>query len=159
WVKDSLLVVVTREEGREFIVKIVRNLYGLLYVQQFIVGLVTLLGVINALFISVLQRRRELGLLRAVGASRPQILRSVVAEAPLMGLLGAVIGFVIGLVLEWYVVQVLLLDESGFTFPMQIPWLACLWVFVASVGLATLVGLWPAWHATRLRIPDAIAYE
>jgi putative ABC transport system permease protein len=159
WVRDSLLVVVTREEGREFIVQVVRNLYGLLYVQQFIVGLVALLGVINALFISVLQRRRELGLLRAVGASRGQVLRSVLAEATLMGLIGAIIGFVVGMVLEWYVVKILLLDDAGFTFPMLVPWLACLWVFGASVGLATLVGLWPAYHATRMRITDAIAYE
>jgi putative ABC transport system permease protein len=159
WIKDRLLIVVTREEGRKIIVDMIRKLYGLLYVQQFIVGIVALLGVINALFISVLQRRRELGLLRAVGASRPQVLRSVLAEATLMGLIGAIIGFVVGLMLEWYVVRILLLDESGFTFPVRVPWLACLWVFVASVGLATLVGLWPAYHATRLRIPDAIAYE
>jgi putative ABC transport system permease protein len=76
-----------------------------------------------------------------------------------MGLIGSLIGFAVGLVLEWYVVRILLLDEAGFVFPMQVPWLACLVVIGGSVGLATLVGLWPAYHATRLRIPDAIAYE
>jgi putative ABC transport system permease protein len=159
WIKENLLVVVTRETGRDVIINIIRKLYSMLYVQQFIVGLVALLGVVSSLFISVLQRRRELGLLRAVGASRPQVLRSVLAEATLMSLIGALIGFGVGLVLEWYVVRILLLDEAGWIFPMHVPWPACLAVMGSSIALATLVGLWPAYHATRLRIPDAIAYE
>jgi putative ABC transport system permease protein len=159
WVKEGLLVVVTREKGRDVIVSMIRKLYGMLYAQQFIVGLVALLGVMSSLFISVLQRRRELGLLRAVGASRPQVLRSVLAEATLMSVIGGLIGFVVGLVLEWYVVRILLLDEAGWVFPMHVPWGACGMVFIVSVAAATLVGLWPAYNATRMRIPDAIAYE
>jgi putative ABC transport system permease protein len=159
WVHDNLLVVVTRAEGRQLVVDMIRRFYGMLYVQQVVVGLVALMGVISALFIAVLQRRRELGLLRAVGASRSQVLHTVLAEATLMGLLGSVIGFVIGLGLEWYVVRLLLLDEAGWVFPMQVPWEACGVVFGLSVVLATTVGLWPAFHATRMRIPDAIAYE
>jgi putative ABC transport system permease protein len=133
--------------------------YSLAYAQQFVVGVVALLGVVSALFISVLQRRRELGLLRAVGATRAQVLSTVVAEAALMGLIGAAIGFGIGLVLEWYVIKVILFDEAGFTFPLRVPWLGAGVVLGVTVLLATLVGLWPAYHATRLRIPEAIAYE
>ena len=123
------------------------------------VGLVVLLGVISALFISVLQRRRELGLLRAVGASRNQVLRSVLAEAVLMGLVGAFLGLVIGILLEWYIIDIVLLDESGLTFPMLIPWFTAGLVGGLAVLLATVVGLWPAWQATRIRIAEAIAYE
>ena len=107
----------------------------------------------------MLQRRRELGLLRAVGASRGQVLGTVLAEAALMGVFGAFIGFLVGLVLEWYVIHLILLDESGFVFPMLVPWKPLAVVFGLSVVLATLVGLWPAYHATRLRIAEAIAYE
>ncbi len=159
WVRDHLLVVVTREEARDVVVSSIRRLYGLLYVQQGVVGLVALLGVVMALFISVLQRRRELGLLRALGASRAQILRSVLAEATLMGTFGALIGLVVGVLLEWYVVRILMLDEAGWVFPVQVPWMTCLIVIGGSVLLATVVGLWPAYYATRLRIPEAIAYE
>src|SRR5262249_61354968 len=101
-----------------------RKLYSLAYAQQALVGLVALLGVISTLFISVLQRTRDFGLLRAVGASRAQILRAVLAEAALMGLIGAVLGLALGFVLEWYVLDVLLLDEAGFMFPLRFPWLA-----------------------------------
>jgi putative ABC transport system permease protein len=153
------LFVVTRGEVNQDVQSTMNKIYSLAYAQQTVVGMVALLGVVSALFISVLQRKRELGLLRAVGASRSQILRSVLAEAVLMGVVGAVVGFGIGLLLEWYVMDVMLLDESGFTFPMRIPWREAGVVAAASVALATLAGLWPAYIATRLRIPEAIAYE
>ena len=159
WGKKRVLFVATKEEVREGISSGLRKFYSLAYAQQVLVGMVALLGVISALFISVLQRTREFGLLRAVGASRVQILRSVLAEAALMGIIGAVLGLALGFVLEWYILDVLLLDEAGFLFPLRFPWLESGVVAVAAVLSATLVGLLPAWHATRLRIPEAIAYE
>ncbi len=157
--QKEALHAVTRSTLRNDISNQLRRVYGLAYAQQAVVGIVALLGVISALFISVLQRRRELGLLRAVGASRSQILRSVLAEAVLMGLVGAILGLGIGVVLEWYVVKIMLLDEAGFVFGMLLPWLEAGIVFSSSIGLATLVGLWPAYQATRIRIAEAIAYE
>ncbi len=156
--KDSLHGV-TRGNLRSEVATQLRRVYGLAYAQQSVVGIVALLGVITALLISVLQRRRELGLLRAVGASQEQVLRSVLAEAVLMGLVGAILGLATGLVLEWYVIDVVLLDEAGFDFPMRLPWQEAGVVFGLSVVLATVVGLWPAYQATRIRIAEAIAYE
>lgn len=135
------------------------KIYSMAYAQQLVVGIVALLGVASALYISVLQRKRDLGLLRAVGATRPQVLRSVLAEAVLMGIVGAAVGFLIGLVLEWYALNVMIYDEAGFHFPMRVPWLEAGAVSLGSVAFATLAGLWPAYLATTLRIPDAIAYE
>jgi putative ABC transport system permease protein len=157
--KSEALFASTRAEIHQDITANLNRVYNLSYAQQGVVGIVALLGVASALFISVLHRRRELGLLRAVGASRGQVLWSVAAEALLMGLLGGLIGLAIGMDLEWYVVGVMVWDDAGFTFPMVVPWLAAVVVFVLSAVLATLVGLWPASVATRLRIPEAIAYE
>jgi putative ABC transport system permease protein len=157
--EQEALFVLTRPDVNEDVRLAMNKIYGLAYAQQIVVGVVALLGVVSALIISVLQRRRELGLLRAVGATRAQILRSVLAEAVLMGVIGALVGFGIGLLLEWYVLDVMILDEAGFQFAMRIPWLEAGVVTVVSVLLATLAGLWPAYHATRLRIPEAIAYE
>ena len=61
-----------------------------------------------------------------------------------MGVIGAVLGFGIGLLLEWYVLDIVLFDEAGFVFPMRVPWVAAAVVIGSSVVLATLVGLWPA---------------
>src|SRR5262249_25661085 len=80
------LAVLTRADLKGYITDVVRRLYALIQVQQIVVGAVAALGVVTALLISVLQRRRELGLLRAVGATRAQVLGSVLAEAALLGL-------------------------------------------------------------------------
>jgi putative ABC transport system permease protein len=159
WGRQESLYPATRKHMHDTIEKDIDRVYLLGYAQFFIVALVTLLGVVSALFISVLQRRRELGLLRAVGASRGQVLGTVLAEAGLMGLFGALIGFVFGLFIEWYTIRLILPFETGFVFAMLVPWKPAVVVFSLSVVLAALVGLWPAYHATRLRIADAIAYE
>lgn len=157
--QEEALFVISRDDLHRDIHETLQKVYGLVYAQQMVVGVVALLGVVSALFISVLQRRRELGLLRAVGASRGMVLRSVLAEAVLMGVIGAAIGFVLGLGLEWFILDVLAHDDAGFDFPMRVPWADGGTVALAAVALATAAGLWPAYHATRLRIPEAIAYE
>src|SRR5262249_12721288 len=91
--RREALHVLARPAVHEDVRKSLGRVYSLAYAQQSVVGMVALLGVVSALFISVLQRRRELGLLRAVGGTQAQILRSVLAEAVLMRLIGAAVGF------------------------------------------------------------------
>jgi putative ABC transport system permease protein len=153
------LVVVTRADLRGYITDVIRRLYALVQVQQLVVGVVAGLGVVTALLISVLQRRRELGLLRAVGATRAQVLRSVLAEAALMGLFGTLFGLAIGLPIEWYMVRVVIWEEGGFQFPLVVPWMAAIGVAGLSLTLATLAGLGPALHAVRLNIAEAVTVE
>jgi putative ABC transport system permease protein len=135
------------------------RVFEVAYLQQVIIGVVATLGVVMALLISVLQRRRELGLLRAVGATQPQVLKTVLAEAMLMGALGTILGLLIGLPMEWYTLRVILQEETGFVFDLLVPWREGLGIGVVAVAAATLAGLVPAIQALRLRIPDAIAYE
>jgi putative ABC transport system permease protein len=120
---------------------------------------VAALGVVAALMISVIQRRRELGLLRAVGATRGQVLRSVLFEALLMGLIGSALGVLFGLLLEWYALKVIMLEESGFRFPVTPPWREAAIISALAVTTATVAALLPALRAVRMRIADAIAYE
>jgi putative ABC transport system permease protein len=159
WGVDNALVALKRDELRGRIDGMIRRLYSVAYAQEAVVGVVAALGVVTALLISVLQRRRELGLLRAVGATRGQVLRTVLAEAALMGVIGTLIGLALGIALEWYCVRVILFDESGFLFPVVIPWEEAALLAGVAVLIATLAGLGPALHTSRLRIPEAIAYE
>jgi putative ABC transport system permease protein len=159
WGLEHNLVILTRPMLRDAVTSAIRGLYGLAYAQELVLGLVAALGVVSALLISVLQRRRELGLLRAVGATQGQVLRSVLAESALMGLTGGIVGVLVGVPLEWFTVGVLLPDESGFTFDFRVPWATAVGVAAASVAVALVAGLGPAWHAMRLRIAEAIAYE
>ena len=156
--KRSLLVQ-DRASVRGYLAGVIDRLFRVAYLQQFVVGVVAALGVVTALLISILQRRRELGLLRAVGATQMQVLKSVLAEAMLMGLLGAILGFAIGVPMEWFLLKVVLREESGFVFDLIIPWKEAAGIGLAAIVTATFAGLIPALHAVRQRITDAIAYE
>jgi putative ABC transport system permease protein len=159
WGAQESLFVQTRGDLRDTIRAMIRRMSMFSYAQEVVVIIVAALGVVMALLISVLQRQRELGLLRAVGASRSQVLRSVLAEAALMGVVGSLIGTLFGIPLEWYALHVILLDEAGFTFPAEVPWAQVAAVVLVGMSVATLAGLLPALRAVRLRIADAIAYE
>jgi putative ABC transport system permease protein len=156
---DHRLTILTHHELRGHILAMLERLYGLAYTQEAVVAVVALLGVVAALMISVLQRRRELGVLRALGATRAFVFRSIVAEGLLIGAVGTMIGLVVGVPLEWFTVRVLLYEESGFLCPVLQPWtvmgaLVCLMftgIFAAGVA--------PGICAARDNIVQAVAYE
>ncbi len=149
----------TRAELMADIDQVIERVYGIAYGQQIVVMLVAALGVIMSLLISVLQRRREMGLLRAVGAAQTQVIHSVLAEACLMGALGTALGVLFGIPLEWFVLKVIIFEESGLLFPLYVPWGGALLIALAALATTTLAGLGPAIYAVRQRIPEAIAYE
>ncbi len=94
-----------------------------------------------------------------IGARQTQVIHSVLAEACLMGVLGTALGILFGIPLEWFVLKVVIFEESGFLFPVYIPWDGALLIAAAALTTATLAGLGPAIYAVRQRIPEAIAYE
>jgi len=153
------LVVKTREELQTLIEDMIERLYGVALALQVVVMFVAALGVVTALLISVLQRKREMGLLRAIGASGAQVTRSFLAEAFLMGVIGTFIGFLVGIPMEWYVLKVLILQESGYLFAVHVPWRESLLIVAAGLATPILAGIIPALYSVRQRIPEAIAYE
>jgi len=149
----------THDELKHHIDATIEKLYLIAIGQEVVVIVVAALGVVTALLISVLQRKREMGLLRAIGASQAQVVYLVLAEAALMGVFGSVLGVLFSIPLQWYALQVVFLEESGFTFPVHMPWGESALIAVLAVVVATLAGIGPAIYAVRERIPDAIAYE
>jgi putative ABC transport system permease protein len=149
----------TRAELKGHIVEMIEKLYRVALGQEIVVVLVSALGVVTALLISVLQRRREMGLLRAIGASRAQVVYLVLAEATLMGAFGSILGVILSLPLQWYALQIVFLEEAGQIFPVHVPWLEGTVIAVTAVAIAVCAGVGPALFAVRERIPDAIAYE
>lgn len=118
--------------------------------------LISFLGILNTLALSIIERTREIGLLRAVGAHRRQIRRMVRWEALLVAVLGGIIGVVIGVVLGIALQRAL--GEFGIT-RLVIP-LPLIVVVLLVSGLAGLVAaIYPAWRAGRLAILDAIGTE
>jgi putative ABC transport system permease protein len=76
-----------------------------------------------------------------------------------MGFIGTLIGLAVGIPIEWYFLQVVMLEETGYLFAVHIPWMESLVIAITAMALATLAGLGPALYSVRQRIPEAIAYE
>nr|WP_221379376.1 ABC transporter permease [Actinoplanes polyasparticus] len=118
--------------------------------------LIAVLGVVNTLALSVLERTRELGLLRAVGLGRAQTMRMVTVEAVVISVFGALLGVVVGAGLGSAVVQAL--DGEGIT-DLVLPWtqMGLYLVLAALVGI--LAAVLPAIKAARLNVLAAIAHD
>jgi putative ABC transport system permease protein len=118
--------------------------------------LIAVLGVVNTLALSVLERTRELGLLRAVGLSRAQTMRMVTVEAVVISVFGALLGVVVGAGLGTAVVRAL--NDDGIK-QLVLPWGG----MSLYLGLAALVGVLaavlPSIKAARLNVLAAIAHE
>ena len=118
--------------------------------------IIALIGVVNTLNLSISERVRELGLLRAVGMDRTQLKRSIRWEAVVISMLGTVVGVVLAIGLGWAMVQAL--ESSGLTvFRVPVGSLVALLVGGALIG--TIAAVFPARRAARLPILDAIANE
>jgi putative ABC transport system permease protein len=118
--------------------------------------LIAVLGVVNTLALSVLERTRELGLLRAIGLGRAQTMRMVTVEAVVISVFGALLGVVVGAGLGAAVVQAL--DGEGIT-DLVLPWTNMgLYLGLAAV-VGVLAAVLPSIKAARLNVLAAIAHE
>ncbi|WP_237047620.1 ABC transporter permease [Lentzea guizhouensis] len=118
--------------------------------------LIAVLGVINTLALSVIERTRELGLLRAIGMRRSQVMRMITVESVVISVFGAVLGLAVGVALGVATVQALKdqgIGELGF------PWLTMVQYLVVAAFVGVVAAILPAIRAARLNVLDAIAYE
>ncbi len=118
--------------------------------------IIALIGVTNTMTLSVFERTREIGLLRAVGLSRRQTRRMVRSEASIIAVFGAVLGIAIGLFFSWAILQAL--GDQGFS-AFVIPYgTLALWIAATAI-LGIVFAILPAWRASRLDVLEAISYE
>jgi putative ABC transport system permease protein len=136
-----------------------KGFFSLAYAQVAAALSVAFLGVVNSLWISVVLRRRELGLIRAVGATRSQVTRSIVLEAAGLGVIGAVCGLVGGALVEWLAIHRVLPADTGWVFPLHFPWAFAATTAVLGVASSALAGLLPARAAARFDITDCVSLD
>jgi ABC-type antimicrobial peptide transport system permease subunit len=148
---DTIHEYVTRRQADAYI------LYYLLYALALVVGVVGALGLGNALVTSVLERRREIGLLRAMGASGRRVAQVFWVESLSLGALSWLIGAALGLPLAWAFVQTFAWTVMPVEFSLDPPAFAASLVVVLVI--ATIASVAPAWRASRLRIATALRYE
>jgi putative ABC transport system permease protein len=140
---------VERQEGQ--VNQLLALIYVLLALTLFIAGM----GIVNTLFLTIHERTRELGMLRAIGTSRRQVKRMVRYEAVITALIGAVLGVVLGAIFA--VLVTIPLKSEGFTISIPILQLVILLVLAALFGV--VAAIWPAQRAAKLDVLQALAYE
>jgi putative ABC transport system permease protein len=132
------------------------RVFGLFDALALVAVIVAALGIVNTLTMNVLERVREIGVLRAAGMTRRQVWRSVVVEAGITGLVGAACGVVTGLVVGALMV---VLAGGRVDVAVAVPWLVIGLAVVGGVALAMLAAAYPARLASRLSIVRAVGYE
>lgn len=131
----------------------VNQLLGLIYGLLALSVIIAVVGIIITLLLSVFERQREIGLLRAVGMTRSQVRTTVRWESVITSLLGAVLGILLGIGLGWVIVFAL--RDQGLT-SFQIPIGSTIFIMVMSFVVGVLAAVYPAWRATKVDMLDAL---
>ena len=131
------------------------NLLNLLYVLLALSIVISLFGIVNTLVLTVFERTRELGMLRAVGMTRRQTRRMIRHESIVTSLIGAALGMVIGILLSLLVTHAL--SSQGFIF--AVPYDQLVYFIIASIVVGILAAILPARRAARLNVLEALQYE
>lgn len=132
----------------------VDQMLNVLYALLALAVIVAVLGIVNTLALNVIERRQEIGMLRAVGTSRGQVRRMITLEAVQISLYGAVVGVVVGLALGWAFLRVLAGEGLD---TIAVPWGQVVGMVVASGVIGVLAAAWPAVKAARTPPLEAIA--
>ncbi|MEZ4642985.1 MAG: FtsX-like permease family protein [Chloroflexota bacterium] len=143
----------------EWQVEMEKNMSALngMYVLLIILAIPSLIALINTLAINVLERTREIGTLRAVGATRRQVKRMITAESLLLAATGTLFGLLSGLWLSYILVGAM--NLIGLVFPFSFSYAGAIVAIVVGLGFGILGALIPARQATKLDIVQALAYE
>ncbi|MCE0499418.1 MAG: ABC transporter permease [Methylacidiphilales bacterium] len=146
-------------ELRQIIFHIFDQTFSVTYILQTIGIIISALGIFLSLTILVTERRREISILRAIGASRRQIEALVLWEAAIIGLLGSALGTVAGLALAAILSFVINVSFFGWTISWATPWGFLLSLPILVIAAALAAGYWPARQAARLDIADGVKME
>jgi putative ABC transport system permease protein len=145
----------TSDEFRDRAEGLVDETLAIVNIMVALAVVIALIGIANTLALSVFERTRELGLIRAVGMTRRQLRRMVRFEAALVASFGAVLGVAIGLLFGWGVVEAL---PDSFASTLTIPVRSIITLMIVAAGAGVLAAVLPARRAGRLDVLDAISH-
>jgi putative ABC transport system permease protein len=151
------LAVLSNDEVKANVEEQLNQTFGVFNALVAVAIFASLFGIINTLSMSVIERTREIGVLRALGSTRWQIRRTIADESLVIALIGAVMGIAIGAGLGWALLKGLSFGIPGVTYTPPVA--TMVGVAIAAVLLGLIAALLPARRAARLDVVEALSYE
>jgi putative ABC transport system permease protein len=156
---DRRLFVLPAREFKGEIRKIIDQGFAVNRAINIITMTIACFGIIVTLLASVLERTREIGILRSIGMLRGQVSRVVIIESMLLGVIGGTLGAGAGIVVGWMSLEGFLKGDYGASMQYHVDAFSLLWAIVLSTLLSALAGVYPAQRAAKTNIVEALSYE
>lgn len=151
--------IYTSEELKAWSARLTDQFFTLTYLEMLIAIFVATMGLVNMLVVSVSERQRELGILRALGGLRSQVRKIVILEAVAISVVGFATGVIAGLFNAYFLVRTAARLIAGFSLRFEFPLTVVLLTFPVVLIVAIAAAWWTAQRAMRLRVVEAIGYE
>ncbi len=156
---ERKLFVLSLQEWKQRLFKILDDFFDIQSAITVLTLTIACFGIIVTLFASVLERTREIGLLRSIGMLRKQIFRVVLIESILLGLAGGILGCIGGIVIGWSTLEGFFRADYGPSTAYSLPYSSLILALLLSIAVAALSGIYPARRAAKTNITEALAYE
>lgn len=157
--QDRQLFALPSREFKNEIKKIIDQGFAVNHAVNIITILIACLGIIVTLLASVLERTREIGILRSIGMLRRQVSLVVVIESMLLGVIGGSLGICAGMIIGWMSLEGFLKSDYGASMQYHVDFTSIVWAIGLSTLLAALAGIYPARRAAKTNIVEALSYE
>ena len=156
---ERRLFVLSSHEVRDYVNRLADQWFGMTWLQIGVAVLVAVLGIVNSLTVTIADRRRELGVLQAVGALRWQVRGTIWMEAATVALVCVLLGLALGAIHLYFVLQISERDYPGLRFDYTYPYLLSLALFPVMLVAAVAAAIGPAESAVRGSLVEALEYE
>jgi putative ABC transport system permease protein len=156
---EQTAFVYTHEEYKQWVMRLIDQFFSLLYIQMVFAIFVAAIGLINTMLISVAERTRELGIFRAIGGYRRQVVKMVLLEAVAISLIGLATGVVAGLLNAYFLVNTAAKIVAGFNLQVVFPVIIIVAALPFTIVVAMISAWLPARAAARLNVAEAIGFE
>ena len=153
------LIVISNAELKHDIMVIFDRTFTVTSILELIAIIIAVLGIMNTLVLSILQRRREFAMLRALGITGAHIRRLMVWESSYLGLMGGIVGVVGGILLSLLLIEVINKQSFGWTIQFSLQPRVLVQALALALGAAFLAAYLPAQWASRQSIAEGLRYE
>ncbi len=156
---DRRLFVLPAREFKDEIRKVIDQGFAVNRAINIITMTIACFGIIVTLLASVLERTREIGILRSIGMLRGQVSRVVIIESMLLGIIGGTLGAGAGIIVGWMSLEGFLKGDYGASMQYHVDFTSLVWALALATLLAALAGVYPARRAAKTNIVEALSYE